>query len=79
MKGTCALAVCGPVIVDRAEVDAWQEEIARTLARQVHLLAWHYHCSERDILSMARHKRERCVRLVEDELQGIADGWSAWR
>jgi hypothetical protein len=52
---------------------------ARTLERQVHLLAWHYHWSERDILSMARHKRERYVRLVEDELQGVADGWSAWR
>jgi hypothetical protein len=39
------------------------------LEQEVHLLAWNYKWSEREILSLPRLKRERYVRLVEKELE----------
>lgn len=42
----------------------------RGLERSVHFLAWHYHWSERDILSMTRRKRQRYVELLREELEG---------
>lgn len=41
----------------------------RRLEEDVHLLAWHYHWPERDILSMSRPKRNRYVRLIQDQLE----------
>jgi hypothetical protein len=38
------------------------------LEREVHLLAWHYHWSEADVLSMPRAKRRRYIDLIEEEL-----------
>jgi hypothetical protein len=38
------------------------------LEREVHFLAWHYHWSERDILSMTRKKRRRYVALLQKEM-----------
>jgi hypothetical protein len=38
------------------------------LERDVHLLAWHYHWSESDVLSMPRAKRRRYIDLIEEEL-----------
>jgi hypothetical protein len=38
------------------------------LEREVHLLAWHYHWSEADVLSMPRTKRRRYIDLIEEEL-----------
>jgi len=39
------------------------------LEREIHLLAWNYKWSEREILRLPRHKRERYVTLIEDELE----------
>jgi len=41
------------------------------LEQEVHFLAWHYHWSERDILSMTRRKRKRYVALLEEEIQRL--------
>jgi hypothetical protein len=41
----------------------------RRLEREVHFLAWHYHWSERDILSMTRKKRRRYVELLQEEIE----------
>jgi hypothetical protein len=42
---------------------------AYRLEQDVHLLAWNYKWSERDILRLPRRKRERYVRLIEEELE----------
>jgi hypothetical protein len=39
------------------------------LEREVHLLAWHYHWSEADVLALPRAKRRRYIDLIEEELQ----------
>jgi hypothetical protein len=39
------------------------------LEQEIHLLAWNYKWSEREILRLPRHKRERYVTLIEDELE----------
>lgn len=44
----------------------------RRLEEEVHVLAWHYHWSESDILAMSRPKRARYVRLVEEQLDRLA-------
>lgn len=41
---------------------------AQDLYREVHLLAFHYHWSERDILAMSSRHRQRYLRLLEAEL-----------
>jgi hypothetical protein len=43
-------------------------ERAQVLYREVHLLAFHYHWSERDIVGMSARKRQRYLRLIETEL-----------
>jgi hypothetical protein len=43
----------------------------RHLEREVHLLAWHYHWSESEILSLSRRKRQRYVELVQEELERL--------
>lgn len=48
---------------------------ARRLEREVHLIAWHYHWHEADILEMPRNKRRRYVEMIEDERDGSAEGW----
>jgi hypothetical protein len=48
---------------------------ARKLEREVHLIAWHYHWHEADILAMPRSKRRRYVQMIEDEREGAAEGW----
>ena len=45
----------------------------RTLEQEVHLLAWHYHWSERDILSMNRKKRKRYVAFLEEEIEKLTE------
>lgn len=40
------------------------------LELEVHLLAWHYHWSEQDILSLTRQKRQRYVNLLRGVLEG---------
>ena len=40
----------------------------RALEREVHFLAWHYHWSEQEILSLTRRKRQRYVTLLREEL-----------
>lgn len=39
------------------------------LEQEVHLLAWYYKWSERDILALPRNKRARYVRMVREELE----------
>lgn len=41
----------------------------RQLEREVHLLALHYHWSEKDILSLSRRKRHRYLALLREELE----------
>lgn len=41
------------------------------LEREVHFLAMRYHWSERDILSLARRKRQRYVELLREELESF--------
>jgi hypothetical protein len=42
------------------------------LERDVHCLAWYYHWSEAEVLSMTHAKRRRYVSLIEDELARIS-------
>ena len=43
------------------------------LYREVHYLAYHYHWSEADILSMPREKRRRYIEVLADELEKLGD------
>jgi hypothetical protein len=43
------------------------------LEREVHFLAWHYHWSESDVLSMPRTKRRRYIALIEAELNRASE------
>ena len=45
----------------------------RVLEREVHFLAWHYHWSEREILSMPRAKRRRYIDLLIEEIEGAQE------
>jgi hypothetical protein len=47
----------------------------RSLEREVHFLAWHYHWSEQDILAMTRKKRQRYVALVQEEVDRLSHVW----
>jgi hypothetical protein len=40
----------------------------RHLYREVHLLAYHYHWSAKEIIGMSSGTRERFLRLLEEEL-----------
>lgn len=42
------------------------------LWREVHLLAWHYHWSEREILRLSATQRRRYLRLLSEALSGEA-------
>lgn len=42
-----------------------------TLEREVHFLAFRYHWSEQEILSLTRRKRQRYVELLREELEGF--------
>jgi hypothetical protein len=44
----------------------------RQLDEEVHMLAWHYHWPESEILSMSRRKRRRYVGLIEDQLEAAS-------
>lgn len=46
-----------------------------SLERDVHLLAWHYHWSENEILTMTRPRRRRYVALVEKEIDRLNQVW----
>jgi hypothetical protein len=48
------------------------EGCSRSLYREVHLLALHYHWSEADILGMTAERRRRYLDLLSDSLQGGA-------
>jgi hypothetical protein len=51
-----------------------------SLEQEIHLLAWHYHWSEQEILALPRRKRRRYVNLVRQELDawcGQPGGWQA--
>lgn len=45
------------------------EEHTQALYRDVHLLAFHYHWSERDIVAMSSRARQRYLRLLATELE----------
>jgi hypothetical protein len=44
------------------------------LYRQVHYLAYHYHWSEHDIMSMSRDKRRIYLEVLADEIDRLNDG-----
>jgi hypothetical protein len=50
--------------------------VTRRLEEDVHLLAWHYHWSERDILRLPRPKREAYLKLIRAQLDANAGAWS---
>lgn len=41
------------------------------LFREVHYLAFHYHWSEREIMSMPRDRRRRCISVLADEIERL--------
>jgi len=43
------------------------------LRREVHYLAYHYHWSEQDILSMSRHKRRHYIEILAEEIERLND------
>ncbi|RKG93214.1 hypothetical protein [Corallococcus terminator] len=51
---------------------------AERLETEVHVLAFHYHWSETDILALPRSRRWRYLELLRRELDGrpLVDGWS---
>ncbi|MGH7392800.1 MAG: DUF6760 family protein [Candidatus Rokuibacteriota bacterium] len=49
-----------------------------TLYRDVHALAWHYHWSEREILTLPREKRRRYLGLLAQALERPADRAERW-
>jgi hypothetical protein len=42
-----------------------------TLLEEVHYLAFHYHWSEKDILSMTRSKRRRYLAILAGKLDNL--------
>jgi hypothetical protein len=42
------------------------------LERDIHFLAWHYHWSESEVLTMTRAKRRRYIDLIEQELDRMS-------
>ena len=43
------------------------------LFREVHYLAFHYHWSEQEIMSMPRHRRRRYIEVLADEIEQLND------
>ncbi|AQA21988.1 hypothetical protein BTZ20_0501 [Rhodococcus sp. MTM3W5.2] len=43
------------------------------LRREIHYLAYHYHWSEREIMEMPRHRRQRYVTQLADEIERSHD------
>lgn len=46
-----------------------------TLESDIHSLAWHYHWSEQEILSLTRPKRRRYVALLQSEVDRLNQVW----
>lgn len=44
------------------------------LRREIHYLAYHYHWSEQDILSMSRDKRREYIEILSDEIEHMNEG-----
>ena len=44
------------------------------LRREIHYLAYHYHWSEQDILSMSRDKRREYIEILADEMERMNEG-----
>jgi len=47
----------------------------RTLENDIHSLAWHYHWSEQEILSLPRPRRKRYVALLQSEVDRLNQVW----
>ncbi len=43
------------------------------LYREVHYLAYHYHWSEHELMSMPRHKRRRYIEVLSNEIERLND------
>jgi uncharacterized protein (UPF0212 family) len=69
---SCACPACGgafSAIFDAASYLREELEAAvRTLYREIHLLAYHYHWSAAEIVRMSADRRSRFLRLLEAEL-----------
>ena len=44
------------------------------LHRELHYLAYHYHWSEKEILSMDRDRRRKYIAILADEIERLNDG-----
>jgi hypothetical protein len=47
----------------------------RALESEIHSLAWHYHWSEQEILSLPRPRRKRYVALLQSEVDRLNQVW----
>jgi len=76
-EGSCP--ECGRALHSDIDVSAiFLDELASgldSLERDVHVLAWHYHWSEDEILSMTRPRRKRYVALVQKEIDRLNQVW----
>jgi hypothetical protein len=57
-------------LAQEVEIDpyAWLLHDTEGLDEQIHTLAFHYHWSEREILQLPRHRRERYLQLIDRSL-----------
>lgn len=70
---------CGGVFDSRLDVVAFfLDELTsgfRSLENDIHSLAWHYHWSEQEILSLPRPRRKRYVALLQSEVDRLNQVW----
>jgi hypothetical protein len=69
----CGRAFLGPFDLHRFFFGELRAD-SELLYRQVHYLAYHYHWSERQILTMTRNKREKYIELLADEIERLNSG-----
>jgi hypothetical protein len=56
---------CGANQIVRLNLYGLLDEVPDGLLEQVHLLAWHYHWSEHDILALTRQRRHSYLQLID--------------
>jgi len=70
LEGVCP--ECGAAFETTFDLTAFfaaeMQQNLRSLERAVHMLAFHYHWPEGEILSLTRGKRQRYVEMIEEEL-----------
>jgi hypothetical protein len=59
---------CGAAREVAIDPYAWLAKESEALDREIHTLAFHYHWSESDILRLPRQRRERYLKLIDENL-----------